>query len=106
MQPLRSQYDNNRQWQYDSLGVTLTIVSSAFSIVSCYLLLFTYFLFSKLRNYAGLCIMSYAFALGTFYVFLIFGAGLVNNKATCTAMGFILHFFTLSHLTWSTVLGK
>ena len=93
-----------KTWQYDSLGVTLTIVSSAFSIVSCYLLLFTYFLFSKLRNYAGLCIMSYAFALGTFYVFLIFGAGLVN-KATCTAMGFVLHFFTLSHLTWSTVLA-
>ena len=94
-----------KTWQYDSLGVTLTIVSSAFSIVSCYLLLVTYFLFSKLRNYAGLCIMSYAFALGTFYVFLIFGAGLVNNKATCTAMGFVLHFFTLSHLTWSTVLA-
>ena len=87
------------------LSVTLTVVSSAFSVVSCYLLFFTYLLFSKLRKFPGLCMMSYALALGTFYLFVIFGAGLVENEATCTAMGFIMHFFALSHLTWSTVLA-
>eukprot|EP00118_Oscarella_pearsei_P010767 m.68102 g.68102 ORF g.68102 m.68102 type:complete len:259 (+) comp35490_c0_seq1:1947-2723(+) len=92
-------------WNYNSIAITLSTVSSVFSIVACFMLLSTYFLFGKLRNFPGLCMMSYAFALGVYYTLIIFGAGQVGNESVCTAMGFLLHYFALSHFTWSTVLA-
>eukprot|EP00118_Oscarella_pearsei_P022572 m.263228 g.263228 ORF g.263228 m.263228 type:complete len:764 (+) comp40455_c0_seq11:720-3011(+) len=92
-------------WNYDDVAIILSSVISLFTSLVCFILVITYLLFKDLRNLPGLCIMSYSLSLGSSFIFIVFGAGQTDNEAVCTAMGFLLHFFTLSHFTWSSVLA-
>ena len=92
-------------WDYDIVSILLSTIVSAITAVICYAIAFTYLFFKDLRNYPGLSMASYTFALGSSSVLIIFGAGLVDNRSLCTSMGFLLHFFTVSHFTWSSVIA-
>ncbi|XP_065839353.1 uncharacterized protein [Oscarella lobularis] len=92
-------------WDYDNVSILLSTIVSAITAVICYAIAFTYLFFKDLRNYPGLCMASYTFALGSSSALIIFGAGLVDDRSLCTSMGFLLHFFTVSHFTWSSVIA-
>ena len=95
----------HRVWNYKTLPILLSAVACAITSLCCFIVFVTYCLFSELRTLPGICIMCYVFSLGVTFL-LVFGEfEAVDIKWLCTLLGFLLHYFALSHFTWSSVIA-
>ena len=92
-------------WDYSQPYAIFSASVSIATAIVCFILFVTYVGFKDLRTYPGLCIAGYALSLGFSFTFMVIGLGWVENKAACTSMGFLLHFFQLSHFAWSSVIA-
>ena len=94
-----------RVWDYSQPYAIFSASVSIVTAVVCFILFVTYVAFKDLRTYPGLCMAGYALSLGFSFTFMVIGLGWVENKAACTLMGFLLHFFQLSHFAWSSLIA-
>ena len=90
---------------YDATIAALALAGSITTTACCVVLFLTYALFKEKRTIPGLCIMSYVFALAAAHVLLTAGINQVTHWAVCTGLGVCLHFFFLSHFTWSNIIS-
>ena len=95
----------HRVWNYETLPILLSAVACAITSLCCFIIFVTYCLFSELRTLPGICTMCYVFSLGVTFL-LVFGEfEAVDIMWLCTLLGFLLHYFALSHFTWSSVIA-
>ena len=99
-------YSTSRKvWDYKSLPIVLSAVACAITGLCCFLVFVTYCLFGELRTLPGICTMGYVLALGVTFLMVLVGSERVESKWLCTFLGFMLHYFALTHFTWSSLIA-
>ena len=95
----------HKVWNVKMLPIILSAVACALTSLCCLIVFVTYCLFTELRTLPGICTMSYVLSLGVTFLILLVGADRVEIKWLCTLIGFLFHYFALSHFTWSSVIA-